>query len=56
MGPYYRGTTQATGAFFDMFYRHPVLMLLLIALATGIGGLLWYMKKSGKWPRQHSSE
>ena len=35
MGPYYRGTSQGMGAFIEMFYEHPELMLLLSAAVVG---------------------
>lgn len=41
MGPYYRGTSQGMGAFFDMFYEYPVLMLLLVIAAVGIAVFVW---------------
>ncbi|WP_190303142.1 MULTISPECIES: hypothetical protein [Methylomonas] len=41
MGPYYRNTSQSTGAFFDAFYQHPMLMLLLVAATSLIGVYLW---------------
>ncbi|MCQ8103449.1 hypothetical protein NP590_04955 [Methylomonas sp. SURF-2] len=37
MGPYYRATSQTTGAFFDSFYQHPILMLLVVAGAVAVG-------------------
>jgi len=43
MGPYYRGTSQSVGTFFDTFYQHPILMLLL--LAASIGGLVWVWRR-----------
>lgn len=46
MGPYYRGTSQSTGAFFDMFYQHPILMLVLAIAAIGAGFFLMRRKKS----------
>ena len=46
MGPYYRGTSQATGAFFDMFYQHPLLMLGIVAGLVSIGLFSWWKKKS----------
>ena len=46
MGPYYRGTSQTTGAFFDTFYQHPILMLLLVAGVVGAGYFLLRDKKS----------
>jgi LPXTG-motif cell wall-anchored protein len=45
MGPYYRGTSQGMGEFFDAFYQHPILMLLLAAIAVAAGFLLWKRKK-----------
>jgi len=44
MGPYYRGTSQSTGAFFDMFYQYPILMLLVFAAVIGTGFYLWRKK------------
>lgn len=46
MGPYYRGTSQATGAFFDTLYRHPILMLLFIGAVLGVAIFLWRRKQS----------
>lgn len=51
MGPYYRATSQSTGAFFDQFYQHPILMLLLLAAAIGAGLFLWFKKKSNRQTR-----
>ena len=48
MGPYYRGTSQGMGAFFEMFYQYPVLMLLLVVAAVGTGLFVWHRKKSAK--------
>ncbi|CAG1022912.1 hypothetical protein IVG45_13280 [Methylomonas sp. LL1] len=48
MGPYYRATSQGTGAFFDMFYQHPILMLLLVIGAIGTGIYFWRGKSSDK--------
>ena len=45
MGPYSRGTTQGVGAFFDMLYEYPVLILLLAAGIVGAGLFYWYKKK-----------
>jgi len=45
MGPYYRGTSQGTGAFFDMFYQHPILMLVLVVGMLGTGFLVWHRLK-----------
>lgn len=47
MGPYYRGTSQGMGAFFDMLYEHPILMLLFVAGAVGTAVYFW-RKKSTK--------
>lgn len=44
MGPYYRATSQTTGAFFDSFYQHPILMLLLLAGTIGAGIYIWRRK------------
>lgn len=41
MGPYYRGTSQSVGQFFDLFYQHPILMLLLFTTIIGAGFFLW---------------
>ncbi|MDX8127326.1 hypothetical protein QLH52_08545 [Methylomonas sp. OY6] len=46
MGPYYRGTSQSTGAFFDMFYQHPILTVVLVVATIGAGFLLMRGKKS----------
>lgn len=43
MGPYYRGTSQGVGTFFDAFYQHPILMLLL--LGATIGALAWVWRR-----------
>jgi len=47
MGPYYRATSQTTGAFFDVFYEHPVLMFAFVARVTGIAVYLFLKIKSG---------
>jgi type II secretory pathway component PulF len=44
MGPYYRATTQSTGAFFDMFYQYPILMLVVVAAAGGAAYYFWRKK------------
>lgn len=44
MGPYSRGTSHSTGAFFDMFYQHPSLMLGFVLGVSGIG--LWLLIKN----------
>jgi len=46
MGPYYRGTSQGMGAFFDTFYEHPILMLLLVVAAFGAAVYIWRKKTS----------
>lgn len=45
MGPYYRNTSQTTGAFFDSFYQHPILMLLLVLVVAGAGWFVWRKTK-----------
>jgi hypothetical protein len=45
MGPYYRGTSQGMGAFFEMFYEHPMLMFFLAIAVVGTGLFVWYKKK-----------
>jgi hypothetical protein len=47
MGPYYRGTSQGMGAFFDMFYQHPILMFLFVVGAIGTGIFVWRRNRSG---------
>jgi hypothetical protein len=44
MGPYYRATSQGTGAFFDSFYQHPILMLLLVVGVVAAGVFIWRRK------------
>ncbi len=46
MGPYYRGTSQGMGNFFDAFYQHPILMLLVVAAGT-IGGVYIWRRSRG---------
>ena len=46
MGPYYRGTSNGIGAFFDLFYQHPVLMLLVAAGLVFLGYSVWRKRKS----------
>jgi hypothetical protein len=41
MGPYYRGTSQGVGAFFDLFFQHPLLMLLFFTGVIGAGIFYW---------------
>lgn len=45
MGPYYRGTSQATGAFFDMFYEQPILMAAIVGGLVGVGIFSWWKNK-----------
>ncbi len=45
MGPYYRGSSQGVGAFFDLFYQHPILMLILTA-GIVITGIVIYRKRN----------
>jgi hypothetical protein len=45
MGPYYRETSQGIGGFFDMFYQHPILMLVLVVGMLGTGFLVWHRLK-----------
>jgi hypothetical protein len=35
MGPYYRGTSQGIGGFFDLFYQYPILMLVFVSGVIG---------------------
>ncbi len=44
MGPYYRGTSQGLGNFFDAFYQHPILMLVLLAAIVATGIFVWRRK------------
>jgi hypothetical protein len=46
MGPYYRGTSHGLGAFFDMFYEHPYLILFLAAGAAYMGYSYWRKKRT----------
>lgn len=48
MGPYYRGTSQGVGQFFDLFYQYPLLMLLLAT--AGLAGMffLWFRFRARK--------
>ena len=46
MGPYYRETSQSTGAFFDLFYENPILMVVLVAAVIGVGIFLMRKNKS----------
>jgi hypothetical protein len=44
MGPYYRNSSQGVGDFIDSFYQHPILMLLLLGTAIGVGVFVWRKK------------
>jgi hypothetical protein len=46
MGPYYRGTSNGVGAFFDLFYQHPLLMLAFVLGTCGLAAYCWYRKKA----------
>jgi hypothetical protein len=48
MGPYYRNTSQGTGAFFDMFYEQPILMGAFVIAAIGAGVFLWLRSRKTK--------
>lgn len=48
MGPYYRNTSQGMGSFFDSLYQHPVLLVLFMASAIGLGVYLWRKKQAAK--------
>jgi hypothetical protein len=45
MGPYSRGTSHTTGAFFEMFYEQPMLMLAIVGGLVAIGLFLWWKSK-----------
>lgn len=44
MGPYYRDTSQGLGNFFDSFYQHPILMVVLLAAVVAAGVFVWRRK------------
>lgn len=44
MGPYYRGTSQGMGNFFDMFYEHPMLMFIFVAAVIATAVFVWRRK------------
>ena len=46
MGPYYRGTSQGMGNFFNLFYEHPMLMVVLAVAVVGTGIYFWRKKRS----------
>ena len=48
MGPYYRGTSHGMGAFIEMFYEYPILILFLVIAAGAVGFFVWRKKKSAE--------
>ncbi len=48
MGPYYRSTSQGMGSFIDSFYQYPILMLLLVVGAIGVGYYAIRKNKKGQ--------
>lgn len=48
MGPYYRNTSQGVGTFFDAFYEHPILMLLLFSGIVAAGVFIWRKSTSSR--------
>lgn len=48
MGPYYRGTSQGVGNFFELFYQHPILMLVVVAGSAAVGYFFWKRKKDSQ--------
>ncbi|MBU2571210.1 MAG: hypothetical protein KJ725_14530 [Gammaproteobacteria bacterium] len=51
MGPYYRSSSQGVGAFFDLFYQHPILMLALTAGIVGVGIFIYRKRNRDKMTR-----
>ncbi len=51
MGPYYRNTSQGMGGFFEMFYEHPIVMAIVVAVVVCIGVYIWRKKKSDEVSR-----
>ena len=45
MGPYSRGTSHTTGAFFEMFYEQPMLM---VGLVLAVAGIAFYFYSKNK--------
>jgi len=45
MGPYSRGTSHTTGAFFEMFYEQPMLM---VGLVLAVAGIAFYFYRKNK--------
>jgi hypothetical protein len=48
MGPYYRGTSHGMGAFIEMFYEYPILILFLVIAVGAVGFFVWRKKKSAE--------
>lgn len=48
MGPYYRGTSHGMGAFIEMCYEHPILMLILVIAVGAAGFFIWRKRKSAE--------
>ena len=48
MGPYYRNASHGLGAFFDILYEHPIIMLLVVVATIGLGFFIWRKNKSGE--------
>lgn len=44
MGPYYRHTSQGMGSFFELFYEHPIVMVIFVVSAIGLGLFIWRKK------------
>lgn len=51
MGPYYRHTSQGMGNFFEMFYEHPLVMLIIVMGVIGLGVFIWRRNNSEQPPR-----
>jgi hypothetical protein len=49
MGPYYRGTSHGMGAFIEMFYDYPILILFLVVAVIAAGFFVWRRNKSAKF-------
>lgn len=45
MGPYYRDTSHGMGAFIEMFYEYPILILFLVIAVGAAGFFIWRRKK-----------
>jgi hypothetical protein len=48
MGPYYRATSQSTGAFFESIYDNPIIALVIVAGLVGVVVYWMNKKKSGE--------